>query len=148
MVLDSGSFKLGEERIRVSQSGTFENLSDIQNLLLKSGIAELGSGLIRLGDIADVYLDYQTPALSESRYNGSTAITVAVSPVDGINVVALGDTLKQVIQQFTNELPLGTEVGTIAFQPDEVQKSINNFVSNLVESILIVVAVLWVFRRE
>ncbi|WP_163132174.1 efflux RND transporter permease subunit [Agarivorans sp. Alg241-V36] len=145
MVLDSGSFKLGEERIRVNQSGTFESISDIQNLLLKSGVADLGTGLIRLGDIADVYLDYQTPALSQSRYNGETAITVAASPVDGINVVDLGDTLKEVIAQFTSELPVGTEVGTIAFQPDEVQKSINNFVSNLVESIVIVVAVLWIF---
>ncbi|MDO6762592.1 efflux RND transporter permease subunit [Agarivorans sp. 1_MG-2023] len=145
MVLDSGSFKLGEERIRVTQSGTFSSVSDIQNFLLKSGVADLGSGLIRLGDIADVYLDYQTPALSQSRFNGKPAITVAVSPVNGINVVELGDALKQVLSDYTNELPVGTEIGTIAFQPDEVQKSINNFVTNLVESIVIVVAVLWIF---
>ncbi|UPW19679.1 efflux RND transporter permease subunit [Agarivorans sp. TSD2052] len=145
MVLDSGSFKVGEERIRVSQNGTFSNVNDIKNLLIKTGVANVGSGLIRLGDIADIYLDYQTPALSQSRFNGQPAVTIAVSPVDGINVVALGDTLKQVLNDYTSELPIGSEIGTIAFQPDEVKKSINNFVSNLVESIVIVVAVLWIF---
>ncbi|WP_198419137.1 efflux RND transporter permease subunit [Motilimonas pumila] len=145
MMLDAGSFKAGEERIRVSQNNSFKNLDDIRNLMIKSGVGEFGSGLIRLGDVADVYYDYQQPALSESRFNGYPAVTLAVSPVNGINVVDLGQDLKDIISDYKQELPMGAEIGIVAFQPDEVHKSITGFIGNLLESIAIVVLVLWVF---
>ena len=145
MIYDAGSFKAGSERIRIDQGSEFHSLDDIRNLTIKGGIGELGSGLIRLGDIADISMGYQTPALSESRFNGLDAITLAVSPVNGINVVSLGDTLSQVIADYQQELPVGVEISTIAFQPEEVDKSISNFVINLIESIAIVVVILWLF---
>ncbi|ELR66293.1 Acriflavin resistance protein [Photobacterium marinum] len=145
MTFDAGSFKAGFERIRVDQSSEFKSLDDISNLMIKSGVGPLGSGLIRLGDIADISMGYQTPALSMSRFNGLDAITLAVSPVDGINVVSLGDALNHVIGDYQQQLPIGVEINTIAFQPKEVEKSINNFVTNLIESVAIVVVILWLF---
>lgn len=144
-IYDAGRFKAGIERVRVEQNSEFQSVNDIANFVIKGGVGDLSTGLIRLGDIADITLDYQEPALSQSRYNGKNAITLAVSPVDGVNVVSLGDTLRQTIDDFEQTLPLGVDIQDIAFQPDEVTKSINNFVSNLLESVLIVVAVLWVF---
>ncbi|GAL16349.1 acriflavin resistance protein [Vibrio astriarenae] len=35
--------------------------------------------MIRLGDIANVTMDYQKPALTENRFNGEPAVTLAVS---------------------------------------------------------------------
>ncbi|MGF1701650.1 efflux RND transporter permease subunit [Photobacterium makurazakiensis] len=145
MTYDAGQFKAGIERIRVDQGSEFKSLDDIRDLTIKSGIADFSSGLIRLGDIATVSMGYQTPALTESRFNGTDAITLAVSPNNGINVVSLGETLNQVIAEYQQILPLGVEVNTVAFQPEEVQKSINNFVTNLIESVAIVVAILWLF---
>ncbi|MGF1733907.1 efflux RND transporter permease subunit [Photobacterium satsumensis] len=145
MIYDAGKFKAGIERIRIDQGSEFTSLDDIRNLMIKGGVGDLGTGLIRLGDIATVSMGYQTPALSESRFNGIDAITLAVSPVSGINVVSLGDQLNQVIGEYQQSLPVGVEINTVAFQPEEVQKSINNFVSNLIESVLIVVAILWLF---
>jgi multidrug efflux pump subunit AcrB len=114
-------------------------------MTVRGGIGEIGKGIIRLGDVADITLDYQTPQLTESRYNGYPAVTLAVSPREGINVVSLGDTLRKVIADYQQELPLGAEIGIAAFQPDEVQKSISSFLVNLLESILIVVAILFIF---
>ncbi|RKF21406.1 efflux RND transporter permease subunit [Alginatibacterium sediminis] len=145
MTFDAGQFETQFERIRVDQSSGFHTLDDIKNLSLYSGIGELNSGIVRLGDIADVYFDYQDPMLVENRYNGQPAVVLAVSPQNGVNVVSLGEEIKQLITQYQNELPLGVEIGTIAFQPDEVNKSLKNFMVNLAESILIVVAVLWIF---
>ncbi|AJR05432.1 AcrB/AcrD/AcrF family protein [Photobacterium gaetbulicola] len=145
MIYDAGQFKAGIERIRVDQGSEFTSLDDIRNLMIKGGVGDLGTGLIRLGDIATVSMGYQTPALSESRFNGIDAITLAVSPNSGINVVSLGDQLNQVIAEYQQTLPLGIDINAVAFQPEEVQKSINNFVSNLIESVLIVVVILWLF---
>ncbi|GIU53917.1 efflux RND transporter permease subunit [Shewanella sp. KT0246] len=145
MSLDAGSFDVGIERLRVAQSGAFNSIEDIKNLSIKTGVGKLSSGLVRLGDVADIYYDYQKPALTKSRFNGEPAITLAVSPVSGINVVSLGDELIDIIDSYQAELPLGVTISTIAFQPEEVHKSITSFVSNLIESIAIVVVVLLIF---
>ncbi|WP_028773360.1 efflux RND transporter permease subunit [Shewanella waksmanii] len=145
ITLNAGSFESGIERIRVAQTGSFQSIEDIKNITIRSGMGELSSGLIRLGDIAEVYYDYQTPALSQSRFNAEDAVTVAVSPVNGINVVSLGDTIKQVIEDMQQQLPQGVTISTIAFQPDEVHKSITGFINNLLESIAIVVVILMIF---
>ncbi|MDO6499126.1 efflux RND transporter permease subunit [Photobacterium sanguinicancri] len=145
MVFEAGQFDAGQERIRVNQSSDFQSLADVKNLVIKGGISELGTGLIRLGDIANVTMGYQTPALTENRFNGEPAVTLAVSPVQSINVVSLGASINTIIEDFKQTLPLGVEISTVAYQPEEVQKSIDDFVMNLLESVAIVFIVLWVF---
>lgn len=142
---NAGSYKAGTERIRINQSSAFKSIDDIKNFTIKGGIGHLSTGLIRLGDIADISYGYEEPALSITRFNGKDAVTLAVSPVTGINVVSLGDEIKTIIEQYQQTLPIGIEIGTVAFQPEEVEKSIANFIQNLMESVLIVVAVLWIF---
>ena len=145
LTFNSGSFAAGKERIRVDQSSAFKSIDDIKALSIKGGFGGNSTGLLRLGDIADVSLGYQTPAMTLSRFNGMQAITLAVSPVPGINVVSLGESLTDIIANYQQELPLGIEIGTIAFQPDEVEKSIEDFVINLLESVVIVFVVLLIF---
>lgn len=145
LTYDSGSFPVGAERIRINQSSAFKSIQDIKDLTIKGGAGNYSTGLIRLGDIAEISLGYQTPATSMSRFNGMPGVTLAVSPVNGINVVSLGEELIQTIEDYERTLPVGIEIGTIAFQPDEVNASIADFVTNLLESVLIVFAVLLIF---
>ncbi|GIU15735.1 MULTISPECIES: efflux RND transporter permease subunit [unclassified Shewanella] len=145
LTFDSGSFAADSERIRIDQSSAFKSVQDIKNLTIKGGVGEYSTGLIRLGDIADVSLGYKTPATTLSRFNGKAAVSLAVSPVEGINVVSLGEDLTSIISDYQAQLPVGIEIGTIAFQPDEVEKSIEDFVVNLLESVAIVFAVLLIF---
>ncbi|MEZ8039718.1 efflux RND transporter permease subunit [Vibrio sp. 1F263] len=145
MTFDAGKFSVGTERIRVQQSSEFSSLDDIKNLMIKGGVSELGTSLIRLGDIADITMGYQEPMMTENRYNGVPAVTLAMSPVTGVNVVSLGDEINQIVNDFQTTLPLGVDIATVANQPEEVQKSIDNFVSNLLESVAIVFIVLSVF---
>ncbi len=145
MTFDAGKFSVGTERIRVQQSSEFSSLDDIKNLMIKGGVSELGTSLIRLGDIADITMGYQEPMMTENRYNGVPAATLAMSPVTGVNVVSLGDEINQIVNDFQTTLPLGVDIATVANQPEEVQKSIDNFVSNLLESVAIVFIVLSVF---
>ena len=145
LTFNSGSFAAGNERIRVDQSSAFKSIDDIKALSIQGGFGGNSTGLLRLGDIADVSLGYQTPAMTLSRFNGMQAITLAVSPVQGVNVVSLGESLTDIIANYQQELPLGIEIGIIAFQPDEVEKSIEDFVINLLESVVIVFVVLLIF---
>jgi len=141
IVADAGKFALNTERIRVDMGGYFQTLEDIRDLK----ISGTGKNVIRLGDVSNIYMDYEKPSQTECRYNGFPAVILGVSPRDEINVVSLGDSIKKIIDDYQKELPAGAEIGVITFQPDEVQKSINGFVINLLESVLIVMAVLWLF---
>ncbi len=145
MTFEAGKFDVGNERVRVHQSSEFQSLDDIRNLVIKGGVSNLGSSLIRLGDIADVTMGYHTPALVENRFNSEPSVTLAVSPAQGINVVSLGGTITSIIDNYQASLPLGVEITKVAFQPEEVQKSIDNFVGNLLESVGIVFIVLLIF---
>ncbi len=145
MTFEAGKFSAGLERIRIKQSSEFQSIEDVKNLVIRGGVSQLGTGLVRLGDVADVTMGYLKPALIENRFNGEPAVTLAVSPVNGINVVSLGDTIREVIQQYEQELPIGVEISTVAYQPEEVQKAIDDFVWNLLESVAIVFIVLLIF---
>ncbi|WP_087019869.1 efflux RND transporter permease subunit [Thaumasiovibrio subtropicus] len=143
--LDAGSMVADGYRMRVDHPSELHSVSDVENLMLKSGVGLLESGMVRLGDIADVDLAYQEPAQLMSRFNGKDAIVLAVSPADGINVVSLGDTINSMLANYEQQLPVGIDIETIAFQPDEVDQAINNFISNLLQSLGIVVVVLCIF---
>lgn len=143
--VSAGDFDLGIENLRVEQTGNFKSIDDIKNLQIRTGVNGIKSGTVRLGDVAHVYMSYQDPAMTLSRYNGHQAITIAVSPEEGINVVSIGDKLKSVLHDYEAKMPTGSGIGVVAYQPEEVEKSINSFVLNLLESVAIVIAVLLVF---
>ena len=145
IIIPGGSIAVGMERMRVDQTGNFKSIDDVANTTIRGGMGPLGDDLVLLRDVADIREGYLEPATSAMRFNGKPAITIAVTPRDGINVVAIGDTLKRTIDDTLTKMPEGVEIGVIAFQPDEVAKSVTNFVSNLGQSILIVVAILWIF---
>ncbi|GEA50779.1 transporter [Vibrio inusitatus NBRC 102082] len=144
-IYDAGRFKAGIERVRIAQSSEFTSVDDVANLMIRGGVGDLSTGLVRLGDVTDISLGYNETPLSMTRFDGKDAVVLAVSPVGGINVVNLGDSLRKVLNDYQAELPVGVEIHDIAFQPEEVKKSINNFVTNLLESVLIVVVILWLF---
>ncbi len=48
--------------------------------MISCGVSELGTGLLRLGDIVEVTMGYQEPMMTENRYNGVPAVvTLAMS---------------------------------------------------------------------
>ncbi|MBY5991798.1 efflux RND transporter permease subunit [Ferrimonas balearica] len=145
LISHPGQLTLGFERIRISQTDTLDSVQALKDLVLRAGIGELGAQRFRLGDVAHVYEGPSVSPLSMSRFNGQRAITVAVNPKDGINVVAIGDSLKAALANFESRVPAGIKVEVIAFQPDEVQKSVDSFTGNLLSAVAIVVVVLWIF---
>lgn len=143
--LNAGSIAIDGQRFRVDHPSALHNIDDIKEMTIQGGMGVLGNSLLRLGDIAQVTLDEQQPSSISTRFNGEDAIVLAVSPANGINVVSLGDQLKQVIDEYQQTLPVGIEIETVAFQPDEVSDAINDFLENLAQSLAIVVVVLWIF---
>ena len=73
------------------------------------------------------------------------ALTLGISFSSGVNVVDAGDAVLARMQQLEYQRPIGIEINAIYNQPAEVAASVDGFVINLAESVLIVIVVLLVF---
>ena len=135
---NSGSFKTGDERMRISIGNKFQSLEEIRDFEVK-----LPDGnRYRLGDIADITRDDQEPYLTKLKYNDQNAISLAVSMNKGGNVVKLGEAVESQLSLIQNDLPVGIEIHPVFYQHKKVSESINNFLINLIESVVIVIVVL------
>ncbi len=141
IVTSSGSVRVGDDYIRIEPTGYFESPEQISELVLGG----VGPGALRLQDIATVTRGYVDPMQAVMRYNGKPAVGIGISAAEGGNVIELGRAIKQRLAELEATMPLGMEIGYIYYQSDTVQDSIDNFMLNLIEAIVIVIAVLLIF---
>lgn len=133
-----GYFNSGDERIRVKINDNYKSVDDIRNLILQGHEQDQ----LRLGDIAMITRGYQTPARNEMRYDTLRALGISLSMEKGGNIVELGKVVDKKLEELKARMPLGIDFHKVFFQPDQVSDSINVFMVNLIESVLIVIVVL------
>ncbi|ARN72694.1 efflux RND transporter permease subunit [Oceanicoccus sagamiensis] len=100
--------------------------------------------LIRLRDVATVRRGYLEPAITQMRYQGEPALAIQLANVTGGNLLETGAALDKRLEEILAELPAGINVEKFTWQSDLVKESIDGFVINLVEAVLIVLVVLTV----
>ena len=69
---------------------------------------------------------------------------IAVYFDDSVNAVSLADVLTKTIDDYSKTLPEGITANTVYFQPTDVNTSVNGFIVNLIESIVLVILVIMV----
>lgn len=135
-----GSIETSSKRIRIDQPDTFGSLDEIRNLIIhtKGGVEFF------LKDIAEIKRTYSVPPEPFMRFNGKDAIGIAISAKSDANVVHMGDAVAKKIDELLKTLPAGVEIHGIYYQSEFVKDAIKKFMTNLIESIAIVVMVLLV----
>ena len=140
-VVDAGSIRNGETRIRIESTGNFYSLDDIRNLTIVSHSGEH----FRLGDIARIEEGYQTPPQNFMRINNKQAVGIAISTIPTGNVVDMAKAVKKRIQSFSETMPKGFELTSIYDQGYESAVANQGFILNLIISVVTVVAILLFF---
>ncbi len=138
MVMRSGQIKNDDEYCAIRVSGEIEGVEAISNLC----VSDNQGRIIRLGDIANVYRGHIEPEDQIMKFNGAQAIGLGISIVDGGNVIALGKNIKKLLNTLSPTRPVGIDINYINYQSEKVEESINEFLVNLLESVLIVIGVL------
>lgn len=137
-MVDPGALTVGSNRIRIASEGNFHELEDLKNLLVSGS----GKNSVFLKDIAEIKKDYYKPYAHKLKYNQVPAIGLAVAMEKGGNVIELGEKVQKRIDELMSNIPAGIKVDKVFYQPERVEKAIQVFMVNLVESVLIVVFVL------
>ncbi len=140
LVAPGGAVDSGPSRFAVSPTGEFRSEADFEDLIIRRGGAE--GELVHLRDIATVRRGYVEPPDTILRYDGQPAIGLGISTVRGGNVVVMGHAVERRIHDLGSKIPLGAQLHAVSFQGETVTESINAFVSNLLQSIVIVIVVL------
>jgi multidrug efflux pump subunit AcrB len=143
LVADAGHVKIGPDYITISPSGGIEKFDQLGDILIKK--TSKAGRLVYLKDVAKIKRGYVDPPQTLMRYNGKEAVGVAISTVQGGNVVEMGEAVEKRIGELMANAPAGMKLGAVNLQARSVVKSINSFVINLIEAVGIVIAVLLIF---
>lgn len=135
-VVKSGTFDSSNERIRIEVSGRYNTLENLRDLRLRANNQDF-----RLGDVARIYRGYENPPRDTVRYNGTETLLLGVSMREGGDVIALGHELDAKIAHIQQNLPVGLRFETVTSQPKIVANSVNDFVTSLIEALVIVLGV-------
>ena len=129
----------------MNPTGNFRNVEDIENV--EFTIPETQQ-TIRLRDIVTVERGYADPPRDLAYFNGKRAIVISVSIMPGVNSVAFGEQLTQKLEVLESQLPIGYVLEYATFQPDLVQAAVDGGLSNVYQTIVIVLVVVMVFLGD
>jgi len=137
----AGRVEIGDKYIRIHPTGELDSVEALGDLMI--ALTDSASRTtIRLKDIATIRRDYQDPPQNIVRYNGKPSICLGLSTVSGGNVITMGSAIDRRMKELQSETPVGIEVGVISHQAQSVDVAIKGFVVNLIEAVIIVIAVL------
>ena len=136
-----GKTLYGEQYVTINPTGGILNVEDFGETV----IGGTEGHLIRLKEVAEIRRDYMNPQTMMMYFNGQPALGIGISTIAGGNVVTMGEAVEKRLEELEEDCPIGMELEPIYMQSDGVVKSVNDFVINLIESLVIVVGVLLVF---
>ena len=135
----TGYYDNGPKRVRVTVSDKFRRVEQIRRMIIQGHEDDQ----LRLGDIAKVEEGYATPARNSMAYNGETALGIAIAAASGTDIVKVGQQVEQRLAELeAAHFPAGVEYHKVFYQPERVKDALVTFFINLIESVVIVIAVL------
>lgn len=115
-----------------------------RNIVLKS---QADGSLVRLSDVARVEMgdeDYSANVMA----NGHPASGMAIQLASGANALSTAEKVKSTIDEFRSSMPAGYEIAYPLDSTDFVKISIEEVVKTLVEAVILVVIVMFVFLQN
>ncbi|MGO3742983.1 efflux RND transporter permease subunit [Kerstersia sp.] len=136
IVMPAGTVEGPRARIAARVDGAIHRLEDIENTPVSAN-----GRTFRLGDIATVTRGFIDPPESSMRRDGERVTGLAVSMVEGGDILRLGQQLQDTMAAFQRQLPAGIHIEKIVDQPTLVDHSINEFLGHFLLALAIVLAV-------
>jgi len=135
--IPSGAINTPNGKINVNVPESFESLEDIENLIIA---ASESGGVVRLKDVSNVYFD-EKDDVKKIYNNGKNAVVLAAYFKTQKNIVLIGDEIDEAILKTKNSVHGEISIDKITFQPDDVKLALDDFIINLFEGVLFVIAI-------
>ena len=139
-VENAGAVQAPLDVLQVRIGGQFETEAQLRAMPIRGSSGQQ----TKLGDIATITRGYVDPSTVKVHHQGKPVIALGVSMAKGGDIIALGKALQVATTRIEKTLPVGVSLLKVQDQPKAVQKSVGEFVSVLIEAVLIVLAVSFV----
>lgn len=139
--IPSGSIQTKEGKIAVQTNGTFENIEDIENIVVH--ISEETGAMLRIRDMAQVHMTEKEES-AKFKQNGENAVMITGFFEEDKNIVSIGKKVRSALEDFKNQAPKDLQIGEVLFLPEDVGAAVDDFTRNLLMSVVFVVAVILV----
>jgi len=128
----------------VTAKSRLQTPEQFQNIILKSSSS---GSLVRLNDVATVELGAESYS-SFSTYNGNPAAGLAINLASGANAIDTAEAVQSTVESLRSTLPPNVEVVYPYDTTPFVKLSIEDVVKTLVEAIVLVFIVMFVFLQS
>lgn len=141
--IPSGSIDYENSSINVKTPATFESLRDIENIVISGSQQQVG--FVRLSDVATVSIEPATNYYF--RHNNQNAVLLTGYFETDTNAVLIGREVRRVIEEQKQYLPPDIVFHELMFSPEDIDRSITNFIFNLLQSIGLIVIIVMIGVR-
>jgi multidrug efflux pump len=138
----AGAIKTENGQINVNITSPFGIVKDIENTILYTS-TENGSSL-RLKDLATVKILESKDVKYKTKQNGKNAVLLAGFFKSGKNIIPIGKDVRQRIESTKQDFPDDLIIDEISFEPESIDKSIADFMMNLLQGIAFVMIVVFI----
>lgn len=128
----------------VTAQSRLRTADEFKAIILKS---DTSGALVRLGDVARVELGAESYAAS-SRINGHPGAGLAISLAPGADALATADLVKAAVEEARDSFPPGYSVAYANDTTAFIRLSIEEVVATLIEAIVLVIIVMFVFLQS
>ena len=143
LITGGGTIDYGSLRVNLKLNNKINSTEKLENLIIFSKkLPDGNEEIIRLKDIAKIERGYVEPISQKMYFNGQMSMGISLSPESGTNIVNTGKVIDEKIIELKEKLPVGIDIKKVYYQPDLVTSAINNFILNLIMSVITVVGIL------
>ena len=142
IIAPGGDVVMGNERIILEPSGNFDTVRDLEQTMVTTGG---GNRPVFLGDITRIHRGYIDPPNTIVRINGRNGLVLGIALKGGGNISDLGVDVDGVLRELQSAYPHGVDISRVASQDVVVNKSVDDFLGNLIQAVIVVLAVMLVF---
>ena len=135
-----GSTKGQMVQVNLTASTDLHSLDPFRNLIIK----QAGTANIRLQDVATVSLGADTYD-TRVAFDGQDAVYIGIQTAPAANLLDVVKAVYTVLPDIESQLPQGLQAAVIYDSTDFVNSSIHEVVRSLVEAIVIVILVVFIF---
>jgi len=126
--------------VNLNASTSLHSLEEFQNLVVK----QTETSIVRLRDVAEVSLGSEDYG-SEIRYNGESAIVIAIHMAPDASILEVGAAVEELFPRVQEQLPEGLTGNLVHNAADFVNASIEEVIQTIVEALIIVIFVVFLF---
>ena len=138
-----GAIRTEDHSYRVEPSGAFGSAEPIANAIVD--VSRTTGRPVHVRDLFEVRRTIQDPPTTKLLSRGESVVALGLVMKRGYNIVTMGEEVRQVLAAFEPRLPHGVKMRVVHDSPRHVDELVGDFMTNLVEGVLIVIVVMALF---